>query len=140
MPCSSLDDAMAALATRPSGRLQVRGGNGAGKSTLLAALKSRLGHQAFYWPTHDKLAFAFAAGERAEDEEEENEDAPSSSGFSSGERQLRALQEIAHKTQACIYLLDEWDANLDARNRAAAEALVQQLAARAVVVEISHRT
>ena len=140
MPCSSLDDAMAALAARPSGRLQVRGGNGAGKSTLLAALKSRLGHQAFYWPTHDKLAFAFAAGERAEDEEEENEDAPSSSGFSSGERQLRALQEIAHKTQACIYLLDEWDANLDARNRAAAEALVQQLAARAVVVEISHRT
>jgi len=38
-----------------------------------------------------------------------------------------------------VYLLDEWDANLDAKNRASAEALVAQLAARAVVVEISHR-
>ena len=38
-----------------------------------------------------------------------------------------------------MYLLDEWDANLDTKNRAIAEALVAQLAARAVVVEISHR-
>ena len=36
-------------------------------------------------------------------------------------------------------LLDEWDANLDPNNRAAANALVEQLAARARVVEISHR-
>ena len=140
--CSSLDQALAVLATRPHGWLQVRGGNGAGKSSLLAALKTRLGHQAFYWPTHDKLAFAFAAGLPSGDEDEdedEDEKTLASSGFSSGERQLRALQEITQKTQARIYLLDEWDANLDVRNRAAAEVLVQQLAARAVVVEISHR-
>ena len=60
-------------------------------------------------------------------------------GFSSGEKQLRSLQEIANRTHARVYLLDEWDANLDAKNRAAAEALVAGLAARAVVVEISHR-
>ena len=36
-------------------------------------------------------------------------------------------------------LLDEWDANLDATNRAAADALVETLARRARVVEISHR-
>ena len=60
-------------------------------------------------------------------------------GFSSGERQLRSLEEIVKCTDAPIYLLDEWDANLDAKNRAAANALVEQLAARARVIEISHR-
>ncbi len=60
-------------------------------------------------------------------------------GFSSGERQLRALQEIVRHTDAPIYLLDEWDANLDPNNRAAADALVEELARRARVVEISHR-
>ena len=59
--------------------------------------------------------------------------------LSSGERQLKSLQEIAECSRAQVYLLDEWDANLDPKNRAAAEALVSQLAARAVVVEISHR-
>ena len=42
-------------------------------------------------------------------------------------------------TDATIYLLDEWDANLDSTNRAAADALVEELAQRARVVEISHR-
>ena len=65
--------------------------------------------------------------------------APRRPGFSSGERQLRALQEIVSHTGAPIYLLDEWDANLDPNNRAAADALVEQLAERARVVEISHR-
>ncbi len=60
-------------------------------------------------------------------------------GYSSGERQLRALQEIVRHTDAPIYLLDEWDANLDPNNRAAADALVEELARRARVVEISHR-
>ena len=133
--CSSLQEALQLLQQYPIGRLQVRGGNGSGKSSLLAALKTHLGHQAFYWPTHDKLAFGFAVGQSDEDDEESS--VPS--GYSSGERQLRALQEITQKTQASVYLLDEWDANLDARNRTAAEALVQQLATRALVVEISHR-
>ncbi len=60
-------------------------------------------------------------------------------GFSSGERQLKSLEEIVEATDADIYLLDEWDANLDAANKAKADALVDQLATRARVVEISHR-
>jgi ABC-type transport system involved in cytochrome bd biosynthesis fused ATPase/permease subunit len=66
-------------------------------------------------------------------------DAAKKIGYSSGERQLRALQEIVQHTDAPIYLLDEWDANLDPNNRAAADALVEELARRARVVEISHR-
>ncbi len=60
-------------------------------------------------------------------------------GFSSGERQLKSLEEIVSATDAQVYLLDEWDANLDAVNKAKADALVDELAARARVVEISHR-
>jgi ABC-type multidrug transport system fused ATPase/permease subunit len=143
--CSTLKDVLQTVMSRPTGRLMVRGGNGSGKSTLLAALKTALGQQAFYWPTQDKLAFAFAQGPESADEQDgedadaEEEASEASSGYSSGERQLRALQEITDKTQTPFYLLDEWDANLDARNRAAAESLVHMLATRAVVVEISHR-
>ena len=49
------------------------------------------------------------------------------------------LREIVAETAQPIYLLDEWDANLDAANRQAARELVGQLAVRARVVEISHR-
>lgn len=132
--CASVDDALSRIKAHSPGRILVRGSNGSGKSSLLVALKSRLGSQAFYWPTSDKLAFAFS-GRSAPDDDDE----PAASGFSSGERQLKSLQEIVSRTSAAVYLLDEWDANLDAKNRASAEALVAQLAARAVVVEISHR-
>ena len=132
--CTHVDDALARIRAQPQGRLQVRGSNGSGKSTLLVALKSRLGAFAYYWPTSDKLAFAFYGAVADEDE-----DAAPASAFSSGERQLKSLQEIVSRTRAAVYLLDEWDANLDTKNRAIAEALVAQLAARAVVVEISHR-
>jgi ABC-type transport system involved in cytochrome bd biosynthesis fused ATPase/permease subunit len=60
-------------------------------------------------------------------------------GFSTGERQLKSLEEIVNDTAARVYLLDEWDANLDITNKAKAEALVDTLATRARVVEISHR-
>ena len=132
--CASVDDALNRIKAHSQGRILVRGSNGSGKSSLMVALKSRLGSQAFYWPTSDKLAFAFSGSSAPDDEDE-----PSASGFSSGERQLNSLQEIVNRTRATVYLLDEWDANLDAKNRASAEALVAQLAARAVVVEISHR-
>ncbi|MGA8292172.1 MAG: ABC transporter ATP-binding protein, partial [Rhodoplanes sp.] len=93
-----------------------------------------------------RLAFRFAiqAGlDDADDFDEEEQDARPRKrrrgGFSSGERQLKSLEEIVAHTDAAIYLLDEWDANLDASNRAAADALVEQLAHRARVIEISHR-
>jgi ABC-type transport system involved in cytochrome c biogenesis ATPase subunit len=144
---ASLDDALRAVVARPTGRISVRGGNGSGKSTLLAALKALLKTRAYYWPTTERLAFQF--GESLAPEQAEaaavKGTAPAKGGrrrkrgFSSGERQLRSLQEIVDYTDAAIYLLDEWDANLDKKNRAAAEQLIERLAERARVVEISHR-
>jgi len=147
----SVDEALGLVLAKPHGRVQVRGGNGSGKSTLLAALKQEVKARAYYWPTTDRLAFRFAAAagldepediDLDEEELEERASAPAMRrlpGFSSGERQLRSLQEIVANTDSPIYLLDEWDANLDPSNRAAADALVEELARRARVVEISHR-
>jgi hypothetical protein len=144
---SSLGDAMRIALAHPTGRINVRGGNGTGKSSLLASLKTEMGKQAYYWPTTDRLAFNFAGGVVPVDVEEDDEGEPvvvaetmdKKLGFSSGERQLKSLEEIVNSTDAKIYLLDEWDANLDAANKAKADALVDALAARARVVEISHR-
>jgi ABC-type bacteriocin/lantibiotic exporter with double-glycine peptidase domain len=138
---ASLEEAMHMILSQPTGRINVRGPNGSGKSTLLSSLKSEVKTRAYYWPTADRLAFKFAQGvEEIEDDGEPVETAElKARGFSSGERQLRALREIVRNTHAPVYLLDEWDANLDPTNRAAADALVQQLAKRARVVEISHR-
>ena len=96
-------------------------------------MKARLASQAHYWPTIDKLTFAFSGAANDDDVKS------AASGFSSGERQLKSLQEIDNRTHAAMYLLDKWDASLDATNRASAKVLVDALAARAVVVEISHR-
>src|SRR3954467_2556583 len=140
---SSLDHAMSLILKQPTGRINVRGPNGAGKSTLLTSLKAAIKTRAYYWPTADRLAFAFAQGEDEVETDDDGDPPPPADtkrpGFSSGERQLRALQEIVRFTDAPIYLLDEWDANLDPNNRAAADALVEELARRARVVEISHR-
>ena len=151
-PCTDLDDAVARTLSAPTGLVSVRGCNGSGKSTLLAALKARLQGRAYYWPTLDRLAFAFngPAGEVAPEDTEDAppdepealsaaEEAAQKTGYSSGERQLQVLREIVANTDSPLYLLDEWDANLDAPNRAAALALVETLARRARVVEISHR-
>lgn len=96
------------------GRLLVRGSTDSGKSTLLVALKARLGAPAFYWPTSDKLAVAFSLASVVQGDDESV-----ARGFSSGQRQLKSLQEIVSRTQPAVYLLDEWDTNLDAKNRPA---------------------
>src|SRR5262245_31289607 len=143
--CSSVEGAMRLVLSKGRGRVLVRGSNGTGKSTLLAALKAEIKNRAYYWPTTDRLAFRFATqanlheAQVLEDDDEARPRTSKQAGFSSGERQLRSLEEIVHHTDAAIYLLDEWDANLDPSNRAMADALVQQLALRAQVVEVSHR-
>src|SRR5271155_4287869 len=144
---ASLGDAVRIALAQPTGRINVRGGNGAGKSSLLASLKTEMKKRAYYWPTTDRLAFQFSGGVVPVDVEGDDEDdvvvvaesMDKKLGFSSGERQLKSLEEIVNSTRAKVYLLDEWDANLDDANKAKADALVDELAARARVVEISHR-
>jgi ABC-type cobalamin/Fe3+-siderophores transport system ATPase subunit len=141
-----LSHVLAVIGQSPHGRINLRAGNGAGKSTVLAALKEALGPRAYYLPTTDRLSYRFGdavnpegEAELSDDDDEARAAAAKKRGFSSGERQIETLQEIVANTQAEIYLLDEWDANLDAKNREIALTLVEVLAMRARVVEISHR-
>ncbi len=153
---ASFKDCLAIILMQPTGRINVRGKNGAGKSTLLVALRQELRSKAYYWPTADRMAFDYThdviiktgvaeiddeleADDEVESAELANQSRVKKSGYSSGEQQIRALQEIVNNTHAQIYLLDEWDANLDPANRAQAWQLIDQLASRARVVEISHR-
>ena len=144
---SSVGDALRIVLAQPTGRINVRGANGTGKSSLLASLKTEMRKRAYYWPPSDRLAFRFGGGVvpvEIEGDSEEDAIVVSRSidqklGFSSGERQLKSLEEIVNSTHAQVYLLDEWDANLDAANKLKADALLDTLAARARVVEISHR-
>lgn len=142
---ASLADVLAFVHAQPTGRVNVRGPNGAGKSTLLLAMKQSLRGKAYYWPTADRLVFAYSLKHALPDDElddeidHEHQATRKKRGYSSGEQQIAALTEIVNHTFAPLYLLDEWDANLDAKNRAKAWALIDQLAARARVVEISHR-
>jgi ABC-type multidrug transport system fused ATPase/permease subunit len=145
---SSVNDALRIVLAQPTGRVNIRGANGTGKSSLLASLKTEMKQRAYFWPSSDRLAFKFAGGAvpvEVEGDDEEGggivlrEAIEKKLGFSSGERQLKSLEEIVGATHAPVYLLDEWDANLDAANKAKADALLDTLAARARVVEISHR-
>lgn len=141
--CASVAEAIGLIRAQPTGRIRVRGDNGTGKSSLVAELKSSLRSQAFFLPTADRLAWEFApsgdAGEADEDGADEAAPPNAGAGFSAGERQIHALTEVLARTRAPIYLLDEWDANLDAANRSACEQLIDRLAARARCIEISHR-
>lgn len=147
----SLADVLHLIHARPHGHIAVRGANGAGKSTLLTALKGNLRGTAYYWPNHDRLNFRFntvpapvvevASSDDEPPEAEElsaNEATVEKAGYSSGERQLQVLRELVAHTDHAAYLLDEWDANLDSSNRREAERLIEQLAARARVIEVSH--
>jgi len=87
-------------------RLATRGGNGSGKSTLLAALKTEIKNCAYYWPTTDRLAFRFTAQTNFDEPHVPSTTMRKSprktkhAGFSSGERQLRSLEEIVEHTDA----------------------------------------
>jgi hypothetical protein len=143
---SSVNDALRIVLAQPTGRINIRGANGTGKSSLLASLKTEMRKRAYYWPSSDRLAFKFAGGVvpvEVEGDEDDvivvSESMDKKLGFSTGERQLKSLEEIVNSTDAQVYLLDEWDANLDSANKAKADVLLNALAARARVVEISHR-
>src|ERR1700722_16735860 len=99
---SSVNDALRIVQARPTGRINIRGGNGTGKSSLLASLKTAMRQRAFYWPASDRLAFKFAGGVVPVDVEGDDDDAvvvvadtmEKKLGFSTGERQLKSLEEI----------------------------------------------
>ncbi len=90
------------------------------------------GRQGFHLPLPEQTMLAEAGyGDDDEDETAMKPRRDTRFGSSSGENMLKAIEEIVDHTNEGIYLFDEWDANLDAGNRAKADQLVNKLAMRA---------
>jgi ABC-type bacteriocin/lantibiotic exporter with double-glycine peptidase domain len=104
------------------GRHTIRGPNGAGKSTILLLLKRELADDAMILPAESQLFFDADPGT-----------------LSSGQARRARLEEAAQKGGGRVLLLDEWDANLDARAIAEASAMIGNLAERHCVIEVRHR-
>lgn len=111
------------ITRRERARILVTGPNGAGKTTFLLTLKERYGKDAFYLPSQSDLSLSL------------------DKAASTGEQKLGELGALcAMKALPELVLLDEWDANLDSRNRSAADGMIEALAKRSLVIEVRHRS
>lgn len=104
-----------------SGRITLKGQNGTGKSSLLLLLKEKYKDQAYYLPSKHDLLF---------DVERDS--------LSTGQFASTVLKEINEKVEAPIILLDEWNANLDQKNRLEISQLIDKLSLKHCVVEVVH--
>lgn len=118
------DDVCNATKNFSSGRFTIRGDNGSGKSTLLMEIKRR-NRTAHYLPVSSRLLFSF---------DQKNNFIP----LSTGERVKNILEEF-YETPGQIYLLDEWDANLDEKNIGICNNIIDKISKRSCVIEVRHR-
>lgn len=103
-------------------RTLVTGPNGAGKSTWLKMKKEELGQKAVYIPAKMDIFFKDISDE-----------------MSSGQRAMAILKQLESSNQKDqVFLLDEWDANLDVVNREALDLVVQKIAESNLVYEVRH--
>lgn len=99
------------------GRYLVQGSNGSGKSSFLKLIKSLPGETVLISPD---INFS---------EPDEN--------LSTGQRQMKQISGLLMQP-ADVFLLDEWDANLDKLNRDILSAEIDRIAAQKIVIEVRH--
>lgn len=132
----SYDNFLKLIASVKTGRYSVQGENGSGKTTLINLLKEEFKDNAFYLPVNSRLAFKNAID----------------SSYSTGQKVKANLEELKGilidktnihtpnlKNENMILLLDEWDANLDAKNREDISTILDELSRHHIVIEISHK-
>lgn len=119
----SFEDMLTRVQNSSSGRLTVRGENGVGKSTLLLYLKSALNDKAFLLPAGNaQLCWNGDYSKK-----------------STGERSLGWLKELyENNVKPNVILLDEWDANLDVKNKSWISEELDLISANSLVVEVRH--
>jgi hypothetical protein len=107
---------------RTPGRFTVTGPNGSGKTTLLLLAKALLGNHGYFLPAQHSLSFS-----------------RKSERLSTGQTMLTIMDELCEQARIEVLLLDEWDANLDAANRAVVDSQLAALPSRGItVVEVRH--
>ena len=119
------NDLYEVILNQKTGYFKVTGPNGSGKSSFLLDLKGKFKDEAIYLPANADLAFE-NMGQQV---------------LSTGQKMRLALEEIINlpeKMKPRVFLLDEWDANLD---QSARQSLVEKLFALSksyLVIEICH--
>jgi len=119
----SLHDFENTIKSLTCGRFLIKGENGSGKTVLLSMLKHHFGEHAVFLPCDARLHFTEL----------------DSKNLSSGERSYNYLKLIATQQNTKIYLLDEWDANLDKFKIKEVEGLINKLSKSKIVIEVRHR-
>lgn len=120
-PAGAMDlDSLDGLLNLP-GRHTIRGENGAGKSALLLRLKEARAERATYIPASHDLDVGGLDLDQ-----------------STGQRAKGSLIEILRQDSSPVMLLDEWDANLDANNRALLSEVIQRESLKRCIVEVVH--
>ncbi|MBR7751214.1 hypothetical protein KC093_13750 [Acinetobacter nosocomialis] len=112
------------LSSKKNGRYTITGDNGSGKTTFIHQFKDHLRDEAVMIPTNLNNIFW---GNEVEGEV-----------LSTGNKIYKVLKEIGFFHEKYI-LLDEWDANLDFKNKKEINELIQDLSESKVIVEIKHK-
>lgn len=101
----------------PFGRYLMTGTNGAGKSTLLKFIKASFPEAILISPEASPGYLTLIG--------------------STGEQQIKKIQEIFLEPSE-LYLLDEWDANLDNHNRIKIDNLIDKMKNTSIILEVRH--
>ena len=108
-----------AMSSAPRGRFLITGCNGSGKSSLLRVMKALLQEAVLLGPGIQL--------------------APHEIRGSTGESQIEMI-EMFMQQKVKVFLLDEWDANLDMMNTNTIDARLNDLAQDALIVEVRHKS
>jgi len=119
---SGMDDFSRFISELNSGRITIRAPNGSGKSVLFSLLKESLKDDVYLLPTSSELMF----------------ESTSNKNFSHGEKAMLIFDEIHNDIHSKVLLLDEWDANLDVKNREVISEKINAMSKNIVIVETRH--
>ncbi|MCF9045901.1 ABC transporter ATP-binding protein [Acinetobacter nectaris] len=111
------------LISKNNGRFTITGNNGSGKITFLHEFKNHLGNKAVIIPTD--LNNSFWKNDANLDH------------LSTDQRIKNILEEVLYSEESFI-LLDEWNANLDTKNKIQTNALINKISKYTTVAEITH--
>ncbi len=116
---TSFESLISDIRAESTGRILISGENGAGKSSLLLLLNSHLDNS-FYLPVSPQLEIGRVTAQS-----------------STGQRLMMHIAFVATESVP-VLLLDEWDANLDAANRAEISAELDKLSRNRLIIEVRH--
>lgn len=116
-------DVLDLITTNSTGRFTITGQNGSGKTTLLYYLLEELKERAIFVPTSPRELDWITKLEN----------------LSTGQQiyNILSTEIIAESTK--VILLDEWDANLDYKNKIEIDCLIDQLSQHQVIIEVIHK-